>query len=191
MGREHRRRRALFGRDVLGQGLGRRLQHLARFRRRRRQFRRRIGRGAAFEHRHVVPGILAREGEVGASRRLEGRQRRGFAVVEGVRHHVGEDLVPLPRAFRDQVLAPLEMAVDGRRRHARVLRGLRQGKAGRALLLDQAQGRVDQRLLEVAVVIAAFGHAAQTPGAEWSDHISGPPQIDGSGWPTTVSFLPS
>src|SRR5262245_20966107 len=57
------------------------------------------------------------------------------------------------------------MAVGCRRADAGPARSLREGEAGRALLGDQFKGGAQQRLLEIAVVVAAVpGPPATLPG---------------------------
>ena len=61
--------------------------------------------------------------------------------------------------FRNQIFASVVMAVDGGRCHPGLSGGLGQAETGRALGLDQLQGRLNQRLAQVAVMIAAFRHS--------------------------------
>ena len=74
----------------------------------------------------------------------------------GVFHQIGENLVALPRDFGDQILAPGEVAVDSGGGNAGGFGGLGQGPALGAFLLDQPDGRIDERLAQVAMVVSAF-----------------------------------
>ena len=102
---------------------------------------------------------LAGKCQIGPARGLERRQCRWVAARIGMLHQIAENAVALQSAFRDQCLTALEMAVHSSRGDASAFGGLRHGEAGGAFLLDQMQCCVDQRLLEIAVVIAAFRHA--------------------------------
>ena len=79
----------------------------------------------------------------------------GPAVVPGARQRRFELLEAAPRDIGQQLVAVAEMAVGRRRADAGPARGLGEGEARRALLGDQFQRRADQRLLEIAVVVAA------------------------------------
>ena len=120
----------------------------------------------AFEHRLIMAGIFAGEGKVGPPGRLERRQRRRPPLVVGIFQKGREDVEPLPRDFGQKVVPAREVSVDGGRRHIGGLRGLGEGEPLWPLLGNQRQGRLDQRLPEVAVVIPPL-HARSL----------GPPQI--------------
>ena len=58
-----------------------------------------------------------------------------------------------------QFVAVAKMPVGRRRADAGHARGIGEGEPGRALLRDQVERRLQQRLLQIAVVIAALGAA--------------------------------
>jgi hypothetical protein len=109
------------------------------------QFGRAIDRDAAFEHRHVMAGMAPCESEIGPPGGLEGGQSRGLALLVGMFHQLGEDLVALARRFGDQVLAALEMAVDGGRGDPGLLGRLREGKAAVGPLASISTSAVSTR----------------------------------------------
>ena len=79
----------------------------------------------------------------------------GAAVVPGARQRRLELLEAAQRDARHQLVAVAEMPIGRRRADAGQARRLGEGEAGRALLGDQLQRRVDQRLVQIAVMIAA------------------------------------
>ena len=123
------------GRHVLAKFLGGGFQHRPGLLRHHGQIGMRVQAEAAFEHRHVMAGIFAGKGEVGAAGRLERGKGGRLAVVVGEFHQGGEDVIALPGHFGDQFVAAGEMAVDGGGRDIGGLGGLGQGEARRALFL--------------------------------------------------------
>ena len=115
---------------------------------------------ARLEHRGVVGRFAAGEAEVGATQRLEGAHRVGKAVVPGGGQHSGEALETAQRHFRQQRVGVAEMPVRRGGTDAGEPRRLGDGEAGRALLGDQRQRRLDQRLAQIAVMVAAAFEAA-------------------------------
>ena len=156
---KHRRRRATVGGQALQQILRGALQNAAGTGGDARQFGVGIQGQPAFKHRHIVARMFARKGQIGAACRAKTGRGRGLAALIGVFHQVGENLVPLSGDLNQQILTALKMAVNGGGGDARLFRRLAEGKAGRAFLLNQAKGGIDQGLFQVAVVIAAFRHS--------------------------------
>ena len=76
------------------------------------------------------------------------------AAAHGAAEPLGEQGEAAPRHFADERVAAAEMAVERRRRDAGEPRRLDQGEAAEPALGDEAPRRLDQRLLEVAVVVA-------------------------------------
>ncbi len=181
MRRKHLGWRAAVGGNVLRKILGRLFENAHRAARGSSKISRAVDRDPAFEHGDVVAGILAREGQIGAARRLERGKCGGLALVVGVIEKVGEHLIALPGSFGDEILAAFKMTVDSGGGDARLARGLGQRKSGRALFGDQRKAGVDERLAQVAVVIAALEHSQWSLAACVT--ISGPPMIFGSSAP--------
>ena len=75
-----------------------------------------VGRQARFEHRGVVGGLGAGEGEIGAADIVEGGEGVGLAAVPAGREHRLEALEALARHVGQQRLAVAEMAVGRGRR---------------------------------------------------------------------------
>src|SRR4029077_2155417 len=120
------------------------------------------------EHRGVVGGLGAREDEVGLAKVLESGERVWSAVVPGLGERRLEALEAADRHVHHELVAVAEMAIGCRLDDPRRARGLGEGEAERALGRDQLQRRVDQRLLEVAVMVAP----APTPAIRPS-HVIG------------------
>ncbi len=195
MGRKHRGRRAAVGRHLIRQGGCGLFHDAARLRRHQRQIGIVIKAQPAFEHRHVMTGIFSGKGQIGTARRLKRLQRRRLAAIEGKFHQGRENLISLPRGLGDQILAPGEMAIDGGGRHLGRLRRLRQGEALRPLLGDQVKRCLDQRLPQIAVMIAAFRHPRVRDRRRWPDRecrsVPHPcprnrPVAARSGWPQSA-----
>ena len=98
--------------------------------------------------------MRAGELEVGPPDLEQRPERRRPAGGGGALERVGEHHEPLPRHLLDQFLAAAEVAIGRRRAHPRGPRRLGEREAERPLLLDQRQRRLDQRLPQVAVVVA-------------------------------------
>src|ERR1700687_2082414 len=86
---------------------------------------------------------------------LEGGERRGAPAVPGPLEFGAEALESLPRHVGDEPLAVAIMPIGRGRAHAGGARGFRERKPGQAALGDQVERRPDQRLAQVAVMIAA------------------------------------
>jgi len=105
------------------------------------------------EHGGIEAGFLLGEGKIGlahAREPLEGRPLalQGMAeplgeLREAAEGHLGHERVPAP-----------EMAVEGSGRHAHELGRIGQGEAAKAPLGDEALRSLDQRLLQIPVMIA-------------------------------------
>src|SRR5260370_13912629 len=102
-------------------------------------------------------GVGAGEGGKGRAEIVEGGQGIGLAAGPAGREHRLEALEALARKVAKARLAVAEMAVGRRRTDARRARGIGEGEAGRALLLDQLARGLDQRFAQIAVVIGALG----------------------------------
>ena len=114
---------------------------------------------AGFEHRRIERGLFAGESEIGFADPLEGGDGVGAAVVPGLRQ---QRLELLEAALRDpgqQFVAVAEMPVGRGGADAGHARGIGEGEAGRALLGDQVERCLQQRLFQIAVMIAALGAA--------------------------------
>src|SRR5262249_52864211 len=79
----------------------------------------------------------------------------GAAVVPGTRQRLGELVEAAPRHVDQEIVAVAEMPVRRGRTDARPARGLGEREPGRPLAGDQVERRLDQRLLEVPVMVAA------------------------------------
>src|SRR5277367_1254271 len=118
---------------------------------------RRIGadRNAGFEHCRVERWLGAGEFEIGLAELVQRGERVGTALVPRPRQRRLELLEAAQRHVRQQLLAVAEMPIGRRRADPGEARGLGESEAGRALLGDQFQGGADQRLAQIAVMIAA------------------------------------
>ena len=158
----HQGGRPLAGGQHGHQGVGRGAQHAEGAIGRGAQIGIEVGRQARFEHRGIVGGLGAREGEIGPADIVEGGERIGLAAGPAGREHRLEALEALARHVGQQRLAIAEVTVGRRRADARRTRGVGEGEAGRALFLDQLARGLDQRLAQIAVVIGALGSTFPT-----------------------------
>src|SRR6266487_2450704 len=94
-------------------------------------------------------------GSLRATYVLEGGKRRGAAVVPGALELGAEALESLPRDVGDEPLPVAVMPIGRGRAHAGGARGFRKREAGQAALGDEVERRPDQRLAQVAVMVAA------------------------------------
>ena len=117
-------------------------------------------RHAGLEHGREIGGLLAREAEIGAAQALECGERARPALVPGSGETLLEALEAAPGDVGHQRVAVAEMPVGRGWTHAGSARGLGEGEPRRALLGDEVEGGADQRLAQVAVVIAAPPAAA-------------------------------
>jgi hypothetical protein len=105
-----------------------------------------------------------REHEIGLAHAREALERRPRAA-QGRGEALRELRHPPVRDLRHQGLPAAEMPVQGRRADADEPRRVDEGEAADAALGDEAPRRLDQRLLEVAVVVAPPIRAAPMPHA--------------------------
>ena len=118
---------------------------------------RRIGAdgNAGFEHRGIEGRLGAGEFEIGLAEPVQRNERIGAAFVPSPRQRRLELLEAAQRHTRHQLVTVAEMPIGRRRADAGKARGLGEGEARRALLGDQLQRGADQRLAQIAVMIAA------------------------------------
>jgi len=110
---------------------------------------------ARFEHRGIVGRLRSREREIRLADLVQRRHGRRPTVAPRSNQRLAHAAEPALRNIGEQRIAVAEMAV--RRRRTDTCRTRRVGKRepSRALLRDQRERRLDQRFLEVAVVVAA------------------------------------
>src|SRR5262245_2311845 len=113
-----------------------------------------------FEHGGEVGGLVTREGQIGTPHALERRKRARAAFIPGGRQSLLELLKAAARNIRHQRIAVAEVAVGRRRADTSLAGRLRKGDTRRALLGNEVQRRADQRLAQIAVMIAAPPAAA-------------------------------
>ena len=114
-----------------------------------------LERERGLEHGGVIGRLVAREGEIGAAEVFKCAQRIRAAFVPAPLEFGSEKVEPAPRHVRHQVVAVAEVSVGRARAHAGRARGFRHGESCRPLVGDQLERAADQRLAQVAVVIAA------------------------------------
>ena len=112
-----------------------------------------------FEHRRIERRLVAGESEIGLADPLERGDGVGAAVVPGLREQRLELLEAALRDAGQQFVAVAEMPVGRGRADAGHARGIGKGETGRALFRDQVERRLQQRLFQIAVMIAALGAA--------------------------------
>src|SRR5262245_7244546 len=115
---------------------------------------------AGFKHGREVGRLIAREAKVGAAKALERRRWARAPVVPGRGEALGETLEALARHVRHQGIAVAEMAVRRRRTDAGLPRRLGKREAGGTFLRNEVERGADQRLAQIAMVIAAPSAAA-------------------------------
>src|SRR5207247_142875 len=103
--------------------------------------------------------LFAGEGEIGLAEAFEGADGIGTAVVPGLRQQRLELLKTALGDAGKQFLTVAKMPIGRRRTDAGHPRGVGEGESGRAFLRDQIERRLQQRLLQIAVMIAALGAA--------------------------------
>src|SRR5439155_14884091 len=81
------------------------------------------------------------------------------AIVPGLRQQCLELLETALGDARQQLVAVAKMAIGRGGADAGHARGIGEGEPGRALLRDQVERCLQQRLLQIAVMIAALGAA--------------------------------
>ena len=151
----HQRRRTLVGGRAGAQRLGGAAQHREGALGGLAQPGIAVDRDADLEHRRVIGRLGAGESEIGAAEPLEGGERLRLAAIPGALQMRLEQFEPAPRDIGDQRLAVAEMAVGRCRADPGRARCVGKGEPGRPFLRDKAERGVDQRLAQIAVVIAA------------------------------------
>src|SRR5437868_7693362 len=117
--------------------------------------------GIAFEgqarlaHGGVKSGPFPREGEIGAADILEGDKGVGPALVPGAIEPLLEQFEAAVGHIGEQRLAVTKMPVGSRRTDPCGARRVGKGEPRRTLLGNQVERGADQRLAQIAVVIAA------------------------------------
>src|SRR5580700_8863241 len=114
-----------------------------------------IERQARLEHGRVESGFFAREGEIGTADILEGDEGVGSAPVPGAVEALLEQFEAAARHIGEQCLAVAKMAVGSRRAYPGGARRVGEGEPGRSFLGNQVERGADQRLAQIAVMIAA------------------------------------
>src|SRR6185437_8955561 len=107
------------------------------------------------EHRGIERGFAACEGEISLAERIERAERIRSPVIPRLRQHRGEALVAPLRDGREQCVGIAEVAIGRGRTDTREPRHLRDGERARSFFREQHQRGIDQRLAQIAVVIAA------------------------------------
>src|SRR6266446_1115223 len=114
-----------------------------------------IERNASLEHGGIIGRFGAGELEIGAAHALEGREGIRLAVIPRPRQRRFEQRKAPQRHTGYEFVAVAEMPVGRCRADAGESCRLRKGEPGRPLAGDQVERRADQRLLEIAVMVAA------------------------------------
>src|SRR5438477_6632193 len=117
-----------------------------------------VERQAGLEHRGVERGFFACEGEVGAADILERDKGVRPALFPGAVEAFLEQFEAAARHIGEQCLAVAKMPVGSRRADPGRARRIGEGEPRRPFLGNQVERGADQRLAQIAVVIAA------TPG---------------------------
>src|SRR5262249_3607128 len=119
------------------------------------QFRTGPKRDTGFEHRGVVGGLGPCEFKIGLAQPIKCRKRLRPAAIPGFLEHNRELLEAAQRDAREEFIAVAEMAIRCGRADTRPPRSLGKGKARWSFLRDQFQRGAEQRLFQVAGVVAA------------------------------------
>src|SRR5262245_43289538 len=101
-----------------------------------------------------------REDQIGSAHALERRKRARAAFIPGGRQPLLELLKAAASNIRHQRIAVAEVAVGRCRADAGLAGGLCKGETRRPLLGNEVQRRAEQRLAQIAVMIAAPPAAA-------------------------------
>src|SRR5262249_1535154 len=112
-------------------------------------------RNTGLEHRRVIGGLGSREFKVGLAQPIKRGERLRPAITPRPIKYNREPLESAQRDASEKFIAVAEMAIGRGRAHARPPRGLCKSETCRPLLRDQFQGGAQQRLSQVAVVVAA------------------------------------
>src|SRR5262249_24934790 len=119
------------------------------------QLRTGVERNAGLEHRRVIGWLAAGEREISLAQTIERRERIGLAIVPRARERRLELLEATQRNARQQLVAIAKVPVRRSRAHARPARSFRKSETARPLLGNQLKCGAYQRLLQIAVVVAA------------------------------------
>src|SRR5262245_1006770 len=122
-----------------------------------------------FKHGREVGRLFAGETEVGAAEALKCQQRVRAAFIPGRPQALAESFKALARHIRHQGIAVAEMAVGRRRADAGLPGRFGEGETGGTLLRNEVKCSADQRLAQVAVVVAATPAAAVSGPAHKRD----------------------
>src|SRR5437879_4844152 len=151
----HQCRRTFLGRQSGAEGLHRLAQHCKGCIGGLAQLRVVVERYAGFEHRRVIGGLVTGKGEVGPPDALEGCEGIRPPVTPGTFEMRREQLEAAQCDIGDQRVAVAEMTIRRGGAGPRRAGSLGKRKTGRPLASAQIEGRLDQRLAQIAVMIAA------------------------------------
>src|SRR6267154_1388300 len=161
----HQGRRSAVARQSGAEGVGGLAQHREGAVRGLLQTRIAVEGKPCLEHRRVKGGFFASKGQIGPADILEGGKRIGPAFVPGAVQALLEQLEAAACHIGEQRLTIAKVPVGRRRADPGRAGGIRECEAGRPFLGNQVERGADQRLAQIAVVVAA------TPGRRI---VSGP-----------------
>jgi len=111
---------------------------------------------AGLEHGRIVGRLAPCESEIGFADTVEGCEGIWTAAVPSACKRNFELIKPAPRHVDQQFVAVAKVPVRRGRTHPRPSCSFRESKASGSLLRNQLQGRADQGLFQIAMVIAAW-----------------------------------
>ena len=155
----HRRRPRHAGRRQCGEPLGGGADNAESALAGGQQRRIEIDRKPGFEHRRIECRLIAGKGEIGLADPLERGDGVRTPVIPGLRQQRLELLEAALGDAGKQFVAVAKMPVRRGRADAGHARGIGKGEAGRAFFGNQPERRLQQRLFQIAVMIAALGAA--------------------------------
>src|SRR5208337_1638630 len=120
-------------------------------------------RQARFEHRGIVSGLVAGEGEIGSPDIFQRLKRRRTAAMPRLFEIVRKALEPKARHLGHQFLPIAEMTIRRSRADACRTGGLGNRETSRPLLADKAQSALNESLPQIAMMISAPPGAAMLP----------------------------
>ena len=126
---------------------------------RRRAGGRRVERAHIAEHGAVKSGFAPRKIQIGGAHVVNGGHGVRLSAVPCARQSFAELFEAASREFDHQIGAVVEMSIGGGGRHAHSFRRLGQGETRRPALGDKRARRVDQRVAQPAVMVAATAFA--------------------------------
>src|SRR6202453_2391157 len=115
----------------------------------------RSGRNASLEHCRVEARLSASEFEIGLAEPIQRGEGVGAPAIPGARQRRLELLEAAQSHARHQLVAVAEMPIGRRRTDPGKAGGFGESESGRPLRRDQLQRGADQRLTQIAVMIAA------------------------------------